>query len=151
MLKNIVNCMHMKWTWSILCSHWPDLSVFGVSHLKGKKQCVYNLMCLCGLRLKKHIMFHILFIIVTPLCSTFLKRVDFSKLIGVLWLASYPVRCDWPAIRSVVIGRIPQACDRNVTPLTVFWCCVPARRHTKNKTRYKWGICCIRWGHNYCL
>ncbi len=27
---------------------------------------------------------------------------------------------DWPAIKCVVIGRMPRACDRNVTPLTVF-------------------------------
>ncbi len=27
---------------------------------------------------------------------------------------------DWPAIQCVVIGRMPQACDGNVTPLTVF-------------------------------
>ncbi len=38
-----------------------------------------NAMCLCGLRFKKHIIFHILYIIVAPLCSAFLKRVDFYK------------------------------------------------------------------------
>ncbi len=32
-------------------------------------------MCLCGLRLKKHIIFHILYI-VAPLCSAFLKRTN---------------------------------------------------------------------------
>ncbi len=32
---------------------------------------------------------------------------------------------DWPAIQCVVIGRIPQACDRNVTPLHMLWCHVP--------------------------
>ncbi len=36
-------------------------------------------MCLCGLRLKKNIIFHILYIIVALLCSTFLKHVDFYK------------------------------------------------------------------------
>ncbi len=50
-------------------------------------------------------MFHILYIIVA-ICSTFLKRVDFykahrSEKRGVLWLASYPVRCDWPNTSSV--------------------------------------------------
>ncbi len=50
-----------------------------------------------------HIIFHILYIIVDPLCSTFLKRLHFykahrSEKRGVLWLASYPVRCDWPNI-----------------------------------------------------
>ncbi len=60
-------------------------------------------MCLYGLRLKKYyIIFHILYIIVAPLCSAFLKHVDFYKaqllrtrraLIGqlssALWLAEY--------------------------------------------------------------
>ncbi len=59
-------------------------------------------MCLRGLRLKKHIIFHILYIIVAPLCSAFLKCADFYKahrsekrgaLIGqlssALWLAEY--------------------------------------------------------------
>ncbi len=27
---------------------------------------------------------------------------------------------DWPAIQCVVIGQMPQACDGNVTPLTIF-------------------------------
>ncbi len=59
--------------------------------------CIWcNVMSLCGLRFKKHI-FHI---IVTPLCSAFLKRVDLykahcSEKQGMLWLAHYPVRCDW--------------------------------------------------------
>ncbi len=43
-----------------------------------------NAMCLCGSRLKKqfffkHIIFHILYIIVAPLCSAFLKRTEFYK------------------------------------------------------------------------
>ncbi len=42
--------------------------------------CVFVVMqCLHGSRFKKHIIFHILYIIVTPLCSAFLKRVDFYK------------------------------------------------------------------------
>ncbi len=69
--------------------------------------CIWcNAMCLCGLRFKKHIIFHILYIIVAPLCSAFLKCVDFykahrSEKRGVLWFASYPVRCDWPNTSSV--------------------------------------------------
>ncbi len=63
-------------------------------------------MCLCGLRFKKHIIFHILYIIVAPLSPAFLKRVDFykahrSEKRGLLWLASYPVHCDWPNTSSV--------------------------------------------------
>ncbi len=40
---------------------------------------------------------------------------------------------DWPAIQFIVIGRIPQACDGNVTPHTVLWCRVPVRWHKNNK------------------
>ncbi len=59
-----------------------------------------------GLRLKKHIIFHIPYIIVPPLCPSFLKCVDFykahcSEKRGVLWLASYPVHCDWQNTSSV--------------------------------------------------
>ncbi len=35
---------------------------------------------------------------------------------------------DWPAIQCVVIGRIPQAWDGNVTALTILWCRVLAQR-----------------------
>ncbi len=56
-------------------------------------------------KVKKHI-FHILYIIVAPLCPAFLKRVNFykahrSEKWGMLWLASYPVHCDWPNTSSV--------------------------------------------------
>ncbi len=52
-------------------------------------------------KVQKHIIFHILYIIVAPLCSAFLKRVNFYKahrsekraligqLSGALWLAEY--------------------------------------------------------------
>ncbi len=44
------------------------------------KKCIWcNAMCLRGLRFKKHIIFHILYIIVAPLCPAFLKHVDFYK------------------------------------------------------------------------
>ncbi len=42
--------------------------------------CIWcNAMCLWGLRLKKNIIFHKLYIIIAPLCSAFLKRVAFYK------------------------------------------------------------------------
>ncbi len=46
------------------------------------------------------------YVIVAPLCSDFLKRVDFykahrSEKWGVHWLACYLVRCDWPNNSSV--------------------------------------------------
>ncbi len=69
--------------------------------------CIWcNAMCLCGLRFEKHIIFHILYILVAPLCSAFLKRAIFyiahrSEKWGVLWLVSYPVRCDWLNTSSV--------------------------------------------------
>ncbi len=64
-------------------------------------QCV--LYCL---RLKKHIIFSILYIIVAPLCSAFLKCADFyeahrSEKRGVLRLASFPVRWDRPNTSNV--------------------------------------------------
>ncbi len=63
-------------------------------------------MCLRGSRFKKHIIFHILYIIVAPLCPAILKRTNFykahrSEKRGVLWMASYPVRCDWLNTSSV--------------------------------------------------
>ncbi len=52
-----------------------------------------NAMCFCGLSLKKQ-MFHLLYIIVAPLCPAFLKHIDFykahcSEKRGALWLAEY--------------------------------------------------------------
>ncbi len=58
-------------------------------------------MCLHCLRLKKHIIFHISYIVVAPLCPAFLKCVDFykahrSEKRGALWLVKLnPVCCDW--------------------------------------------------------
>jgi len=85
-------------------------------------------MCLFGLRFKKHIFFHILYIIVSPLCPAFLKRVIFFTKLIVL---KSKVCSDWPAIQCFVIGWIPQACDGNVTPLTVLWCRVSRSTETK--------------------
>ncbi len=62
-------------------------------------------MCLRSLKLKKHIIFHIPYIIVTPLCPA-LKRIHFlqsssfwkamcaliGQLSSALWLDSYPKR-----------------------------------------------------------
>ncbi len=77
------------------------------SHDVAKKNiilCIWcNAMCLRGLRFKKHIIFHIPYVIVAPLCPAFLKRIDLDKahhsekmlcaLIGqlssALWLAEY--------------------------------------------------------------
>ncbi len=94
-------------------------------------------MCLCGLRFKKHIIFHILYIIVAPLCSAFLKRVHFykahsSEKRGVLWLASYPVHCDWPNTSSVY--RKCYAPYRIVMPC-------PARWDQNNKTHFYASRC----------
>ncbi len=78
------------------------ITLFGVF---GVMQCI-----VFTVKKKKHIIFHIPYIIVAPLCPTFLKSVDFYKawcaLIGqpssALWLAEY------------------LKCDGNVTPLTIF-------------------------------
>ncbi len=111
--------------------------------------CIWcNAMCLRGSRFKKHIIFHILYIIVAPLCSAFLKHADFykahhSEKWGVLWLASYQVRCDWPNTSSMWW--------KCYAPLPC-WDAVSRRDDTKTiKTHYKRGICCIQWGHNYWL
>ncbi len=37
------------------------------------------MQCLCVLRFKKHIIFHIPYVIVAPFCPAFLKRVNFYK------------------------------------------------------------------------
>ncbi len=71
----------------------------------------------------------------------FWNTLIFTKLI----VLRSEVCSDWPAIQCVVIGRIPQAWDGNVTPLTVLWCRVPVRQDKNNKTHYKWDICCIQW------
>ncbi len=48
--------------------------------LKRTLFCVFGVMqCLCGLKFKKHIIFHILYIIVALLSPAFLKRFDFYK------------------------------------------------------------------------
>ncbi len=86
-------------------------------------------------KVQKHIIFHIMYIIVAPLCSAFLKCVNFYK-------SSF-----WEA-RRALIGQLSsalwlaeiQACDRNITTLTVLWCRVPARRHKNNKTHFKRSI-----------
>ncbi len=62
------------------------------------------ILCIWGnsmFKIKKNIIFHILYIVIDPLCSAFLKRLNFDKAhcsekLGVLWLVSYPVHCDWP-------------------------------------------------------
>ena len=49
----------------------------GPDYLKGsydaaKKNIIWcNAICLCGLQFKKHIIFHITYIIVAPLCPAF--------------------------------------------------------------------------------
>ncbi len=68
-------------------------------------------------------------IIVVPLCPAFLKRVDFNKAHlsekrGMLWLASYPVCCDWPNTENV--RRKCYATHRIVMPC-------PGRNDTKTK------------------
>ncbi len=66
----------------------------------------------------KHIIFHVRYINV--LLSLFhlsetLLILNFTKLI----ILKSEVCSDWPAIKYVVIGPIPQAYDENVTPLTI--------------------------------
>ncbi len=84
-------------------------------------------------------------------CSSMPRLSETRKFFTKLIVLRSETCSDWPAIRCAVIGRIPQALDGNVIPLTVLWCHVPARRHKNNKTRYKRGIWYIQRGHNYWL
>ncbi len=78
--------------------------------------CIWcNRICWHASMFKKHIVFQILYIIVGPLCQASLKRIVFSKAppsdkSSLLWLASW---------LCIVIGRTPQACIVNVTPLSI--------------------------------
>ncbi len=101
-------------------------------------------MCLCSLRLKNTSFSTYCTLLLLFYAPPFWNTSIFKKLTVLRSKAC----SDWPAIRGVVIGRILQACDGNVTPLAVLRCRVPARQDKNNKTHYKWGICCIQWGHN---
>ncbi len=82
-----------------------------------------NAMCLCGLRFK-NTLFSTCTLLLLLYAPSFWNVSIFTKLI----VLRSEVCSDWPAIQCVVIGRIPQVWDGNVTPLTVLWCCVPVRR-----------------------
>ncbi len=74
-----------------------------VSYDVAKKNIILCIWCNSMFKIKKNIIFHILYIIIDPLCSAFLKRLNFDKaqlflearcaLIGqlssALWLAEY--------------------------------------------------------------
>ncbi len=76
--------------------------------------CIWcDAMCLCGLRFKKHFSTYctlLLLLYAPPFWNTEKSIVLRSE-----------VCSDWPAIQCIVIGRLPQAWDGNVTPLTVLW------------------------------
>ncbi len=70
--------------------------------------CIWcNAMCLCGLRLKKTLFSTyctlLLLLYAPPFWNTEIHfyKAHCSEKRGVLWLASYPVRCDWPNTSSV--------------------------------------------------
>ncbi len=73
--------------------------------LKRTLFCVFDVMqSVCGLRFKKHYFPHT----VHYCCSSMLCLSETHRFLahrsekqGVLWLASYPVRCDWPNTSSV--------------------------------------------------
>ncbi len=73
-------------------------------------------MCSRSLRLKTHYFPHT----VHYCCSSLPCLYETCRFLqsSSFWRA----RCgsDWPAIQCIVIGRIPQACDGNFTPLTIF-------------------------------
>ncbi len=92
------------------CNYQVLLKILKGSYDIAKKNiilCIWcNAMWLCGLRLKKtqyfpHTVHHC-----CPSSPRLSERVDFykahcSEKRGVLWLASYPVRCVWPNTSSV--------------------------------------------------
>ncbi len=88
-------------------------------------------MCLCGLKLKKTISISHYFTYCTLLlllyAPPFWNTSNFTKLIVLRSEAC----SDWPAIQCIVIGRIPQAWDGNVTPLTP---CDGVSRRDETKT-----------------
>ncbi len=62
--------------------------------------CLVQCNVFIQFKVKKHIIFHILYIIVAPIWPAFLKHVHFHKAHcsekrGMLLLASYLVHCDW--------------------------------------------------------
>ncbi len=139
--------------WKQFYFSYPPLWLLFRHILKGSCDVAKNNIILCiwcnvfDVSAGLYIIFHILYIIVSvaPLSSAFLKSVDFYKVLR------SEACSDWPAIWCVVIGWIPQACDGNVTPLTVLWCRVMARRHKNSKPHHKLEICCIQRGDNYWL
>lgn len=89
-------------------------------------------MGLCGLGLKKKkVIFHILHIIVSPLCPTFLEPIDFYK-------AHHSEK------RCMLIGQLSSAlllaeCLKHVTvmPFTILWCSVSRCNETKSNKPIK--------------
>ncbi len=81
----------------------------------------YNAMRLCGLRL-----------LFSTYCTLLLLRLSEPSIFTKLIVLRSEACSDWPAIQCPVIGRIPQAWDWKVTPLTVLWCRV-RRDDTKTK------------------
>ncbi len=64
-----------------ISTFWRVRKLKGSYDAAKNNNCVMckSVMCLRGSMFKKHIIFHILYVIVAPLCSAFLKRVDFYK------------------------------------------------------------------------
>ncbi len=67
-------------------------------------------------------------------CCSSMPRLSETRIFTKLIVLRSEVCSDWPAIHCIVIGRMPQAWDGNLTPLTVLWCRVTAQN---NKTHYK--------------
>ncbi len=89
---------------------------------KNNTLCIWcNAMCLCGLRLKNTLFSTYCTLLLLLYAPPFWNASIFTKLIILRGEAC----SDWPAIRCVVIGRIPQAWDGKLCPLpycdAVFW------------------------------
>ncbi len=90
--------------------------------------CIWcNVMCVCGLRLKNTLFSTyctlLLRLYALPFWNTSIfHKAHHSDKRDVLWLASYPVRCDWPNTSSV---------RRKCYALLPYWDAVSRRDDTK--------------------
>ncbi len=129
------------------CSHIYGLLSIGLPKLKwlydvAKNNIILSIYCNLFMWLKVKITHHFPHT-VHFCCSSMLHLSETCTFFTKLIVLRSKVCSDWPAIQCIVIGRIPQALDGDVTPLTILWCRVLARH-------YKRGICCIQRGHNNC-
>ncbi len=90
---------------------------------KGKIWCIHAIQCVYVVQ-KTHYFPHS----VHYCCSFMLCLSETHTFFTKLIVLRSEVCSDWPDIQCILIGRIPQACDGNVMPITMLWC------HVETKT-----------------